>query len=70
MKIAVVTAFPPSKVTLNEYGYHLIKNFVKKDEVSNLVLISDKTAAPKQFDFANADKIVVRDSWEFNSYFK
>ena len=69
MKIAVVTAFPPSKVTLNEYGYHLVKNFVNQNEVTNLILIADKTAAPKQFDFANADKISVQNAWSFNSYF-
>lgn len=69
MKIAVVTAFPPSKVTLNEYGYHLVKNFVQKEEVSELVLMSDKTEAPKQLDFENSDKITVNECWSFNSYF-
>ena len=69
MKIAVVTAFPPSKVTLNEYGYHLVKNFVQKEEVSELVLMSDKTKAPKQLDFENSDKITVNECWSFNSYF-
>ncbi len=69
MKIAIITAFPPSKVTLNEYGYHLVKNFVKKESVSQLVLIADKTEQPKQLDFDQSDKIIVRESWKFNSYF-
>lgn len=69
MKIAVVTAFPPSKVTLNEYGYHLVKNFVQKPEVSELVLITDKTTEPKQLDFENSTKVSVNECWEFNSYF-
>ena len=68
MKVAVVTAFPPSKVTLNEYGYHLVKNFVQNSEVSELVLLSDKTSEPKQLDFDNKEKIKVKDCWEFNSY--
>lgn len=68
MKVAVVTAFPPSKVTLNEYGYHLVKNFVQKNEVTELVLITDKTAAPKQLDFDNSHKVSVNECWEFNSY--
>ena len=68
MKIAVVTAFPPSKVTLNEYGYHLVKNFVQKEEVSELVLMSDKTKAPKQLDFENSEKVTVNECWSFNSY--
>jgi glycosyltransferase involved in cell wall biosynthesis len=68
MKVAVVTAFPPSKVTLNEYGYHLVKNFVQKNEVTELVLITDKTTEPKQLDFENSHKISVNECWEFNSY--
>jgi len=68
MKLAVVTAFPPSKVTLNEYGYHLVKNFVQNEEVSELVLISDKTESPKQLDFENSEKVTVNECWSFNSY--
>jgi glycosyltransferase involved in cell wall biosynthesis len=68
MKVAIVTAFPPSKVTLNEYGYHLVKNFVLKNEVTELVLITDKTEEPKQLDFENSHKISVNECWEFNSY--
>lgn len=68
MKVAVVTSFPPSKVTLNEYGYHLVKNFVNEDEVSELVLLTDKTKAPKQLDFENSDKVKVKECWSFNSY--
>lgn len=69
MKLALITAFPPSKVTLNEYGYHLTKNFVNQDEVSTLILMTDKTAEKKQLDFENSDKIKVNECWEFNSYF-
>jgi glycosyltransferase involved in cell wall biosynthesis len=68
MKIAVVTSFPPSKVTLNEYGYHLVKNFVLKEDVSKLILITDKTDGLKQLDFENKEKITVRECWAFNSY--
>lgn len=68
MKVAVVTAYPPSKVTLNEYGYHLVKNFVQNTNVSELILLSDKTTEQKQLDFDYAEKIKVRDCWEFNSY--
>lgn len=67
MKIAIVTAYPPSKSTLNEYGYHLVKKFVQKDEVSELVLITDKTDKPKQLDFSNSHKVTVDQCWKFNS---
>lgn len=68
MKIAIVTSFPPSKVTLNEYGYHLVKNFVNKNDITELLLLTDKTKAPKQLDFENSDKVKVNECWSFNSY--
>ncbi|HKJ48744.1 MAG TPA: hypothetical protein VJ973_06620, partial [Christiangramia sp.] len=69
MKLALVTAFPPSKVTLNEYGYHLAKQFAQKEEVEELILITDHTEEKKEIDFETSDcKITVKDSWSFNSY--
>lgn len=68
MKVAVITAFPPSKVTLNEYGYHLVKNFAQKNEISEVILLCDKTQDTKQLDFENSDKVKVRECWSFNSY--
>ena len=68
MKIAVITAFPPSKVTLNEYGYHLVKNFAQKDEVSQVVVLADKTTEPKDLDFENSNKVKINECWSFNSY--
>ncbi|MGB3776324.1 MAG: glycosyltransferase, partial [Leeuwenhoekiella sp.] len=69
MKLALVTAFPPSKVTLNEYGYHLAKNFAQNEEVDELILITDHTDEEKEIDFESPNcKITVKDSWNFNSY--
>lgn len=68
MKIAVITAFPPSKVTLNEYGYHLVKNFAQKKEVTQVVILADKTVETKELDFENSNKIKVNECWSFNSY--
>ncbi|MDQ5930042.1 MAG: hypothetical protein QG594_1825 [Bacteroidota bacterium] len=69
MKIAVITAFPPSKVTLNEYGYHLVKNFAQKTAVTEVVVFSDKTIDPKDLDFENSHKVRVVECWSFNNYF-
>ena len=69
MKLALVTAFPPSKVTLNEYGYHLAKNFAQNEEVEELILITDHTKEEKQIDFETPNcKVTVKDSWSFNSF--
>ena len=51
MKLAIVTAYPPSKVTLNEYAYHLVKHFRQKDNVTEIVLLTDKTEGCKRHRF-------------------
>ncbi len=69
MKLAIVTAYPPSKVTLTEYGYHLVKHFRLQKEISEIVLITDKTAGTKDLNFEEEGcKITVKECWEFNSY--
>ncbi|WP_103071581.1 glycosyltransferase [Aquimarina sediminis] len=69
MKLAIVTAYPPSKVTLNEYAYHLVKHFRQHTEVSELILLTD--ISPKSADTTFEEKgcvITVKQCWKFNSY--
>lgn len=69
MKLALITAFPPSKVTLNEYGYHLVKQFRLKKRVSEIILLTDETVEEKHIDFKEEGcKIIVKNCWKFNSY--
>ncbi|WJJ95220.1 glycosyltransferase [Algibacter luteus] len=69
MKLAIVTAYPPSKVTLNEYAYHLVKQFRQKEAVTELILLTDKTEGTKDLEFTEAGcKITVKECWSFNSY--
>ncbi|QNK76536.1 MULTISPECIES: glycosyltransferase [Winogradskyella] len=69
MKLAIVTAYPPSKVTLNEYAYHLVKQFRQKEAVTELILLTDKTEGAKDIEFTEQGcKITVKECWSFNSY--
>lgn len=69
MKLAIVTAYPPSKVTLNEYAYHLVKHFRQKESITEIVLLTDKTKGAKDISFTeNGCKITVKECWAFNSY--
>ncbi len=69
MKLAIVTAYPPSKVTLTEYGYHLVKHFRLQEEVTEIVLITDVTAEAKDLKFEEQGcKITVKECWNFNDY--
>jgi glycosyltransferase involved in cell wall biosynthesis len=42
LRIALVTAYPPSKTTLNEYGYHLARHLAAKPEVRELIIMHDE----------------------------
>ncbi len=69
MKLAIVTAYPPSKVTLNEYAYHLVKHFSQKSDISEIFLLTDKTEGEKDLNFETSGcKITVKECWSFNSY--
>ncbi|TXI40371.1 MAG: glycosyltransferase [Mycobacterium sp.] len=46
LRIALVTAYPPSTTTLNEYGYHLARHLAAKPEVGELVILHDEAPEP------------------------
>ncbi len=69
MKLAIVTAYPPSKVTLNEYAYHLVKHFRQRENITELVLLTDTTEGKKDIEFTEAGcKVTIKECWTFNSY--
>ena len=69
MRLAIVTAYPPSKVTLNEYAYHLVKHFRQNEEVTELILLCDTTPEKADIQFEEEGcKITVKQCWKFNSY--
>ncbi|HEU5401469.1 MAG TPA: glycosyltransferase [Terriglobales bacterium] len=61
MKICLVTAFPPSRRGLNEYGFHIAKE-LQRDPLLSLTVLADElpTSNPELDDFD-----VVR-CWSFN----
>lgn len=69
MKLAIVTAYPPSKVTLNEYAYYLTKHFRQHERITELILLTDVTSGAKDIEFIEEGcKITVKECWKFNSY--
>ncbi|WP_422091488.1 glycosyltransferase [Tenacibaculum ovolyticum] len=69
MKLAIVTAYPPSKVTLNEYAYYLTKHFRQHERITELILLTDVTTGAKDIEFTEEGcKITVKECWKFNSY--
>ena len=70
MKLAIVTAYPPSKVTLNEYAYHLVKHFRQQEEVTELILLTDTTPEAADLSFIeDGCQITVKQCWKFNDMY-
>ena len=66
--IAIVTAFPPSAGSLNEYGFHLVNAFAARKDIEKIIVIADKYDG----DTAELDlgpKVDVKRVWRFNSPF-
>src|SRR6185437_12373930 len=62
MKICLVTAFPPSRDALNEYGFHIASELCRIPGIS-LTILGDEHA----FEAAELDGFEVVRCWKFNS---
>lgn len=65
-RIALVSAFPPGRLTLNEYGLHLAKAFAARADVAEVVVIADRLDRPEA-ELNLGPKIRVRRVWSFNA---
>jgi glycosyltransferase involved in cell wall biosynthesis len=64
MKICLVTAFPPSRRGLNEYGFHIARE-LQRDPLLSLTILADELEEPAE---ELPDYDVVR-CWRFDSLF-
>ncbi len=64
--LALISAFPPARNSLNEYGYHLAKAFARRPDIDKVVVIADRVnGLGSELDID--PKIEVRRVWTFNS---
>ena len=66
-RIALVTAFPPSAGSLNEYGLHLARAFAQRADVEKLIILADQYEGSDP-ELTLDDKIEVRRVWRFNDW--
>jgi glycosyltransferase involved in cell wall biosynthesis len=62
MKICLVTAFPPSRRGLNEYGYHIARE-LQADPLLSVTVLGDQTEGQSTEELHDFD---VRRVWDFN----
>lgn len=66
LRLALVTAFPPGKQSLNEYGFHLAREMAERVDVSEVIVIADRLETPTP-ELEINPKIKVCRVWNFNS---
>ena len=64
--ITIVTAFPPSAGSLNEYGFHLVNAFAARQDIEKILVIADKYEGAMP-ELNLGPKVEVRRVWKFNS---
>ncbi len=64
--IALISAFPPSSKSLNEYGYHLALNFAKDARIGKVIVLAD-ILDEELSEWDLGDKIEVQRVWRFNA---
>lgn len=68
MKIAFISPYPPSKVSLNEYGYHLIRSFVGKKEVKEIYVLSNELEDNSSYEKYKIEGVEIIPCWKFDSF--
>ncbi|MDH3607106.1 MAG: glycosyltransferase [Acidimicrobiia bacterium] len=64
-KVALVTALPPSRTTLSEYGLHLAESLGAAPEVVEVVVLAEDHPTGGRYDTAAGIRVVT--AWRFNS---
>lgn len=64
--LALISAFPPARNSLNEYGFHLAKAFARRPDIDKVVIIADREdGIEAELDLG--PKVEVQRVWRFNS---
>ncbi len=63
VRIGLVSAFPPGRNSLNEFGWHVARHLAPKPEVDSVVLYADATDAGAP---TPLDKVEAEVCWSFN----
>ena len=69
MTIAFISPYPPSLVTLNEYGYHLIRSFKSKAEIKKIYILTNHLENNTHYGRYASEGTEIIPCWHFNSFF-
>ncbi len=68
MNIALVSPYPPSKTTLNEYAYYMVKHLDANERVTSITILTDELPEGQQYGLEDdLSKTRIKICWKFNS---
>ncbi|MBB6324723.1 glycosyltransferase involved in cell wall biosynthesis [Algoriphagus iocasae] len=69
MNLAFITPYPPSQVTLNEYGYHLTRSFLGKKEIEKIYILTNNLEDNSEYSRYATEGLEIIPCWDFDSVF-
>lgn len=69
MKLAFISPYPPSQVTLNEYGYHLTRSFLGKKGIEKIYILTNHLEDDSQYARYAEEGLDIISCWNFDSWF-
>jgi glycosyltransferase involved in cell wall biosynthesis len=69
MTLAFISPYPPSQVTLNEYGYHLIRSFIGKPGIDRIYVFTNHLEDNTQYSRYAVEGIEIIPCWKFDGWF-
>lgn len=69
MKLAFISPYPPSQVTLNEYGYHLIRSFIGKPELEKIYILTNNLDNNSDYKKYSDPAFEIIPCWNFDDPF-
>ncbi|GMQ24821.1 glycosyltransferase family 4 protein [Algoriphagus sp. oki45] len=69
MKLAFITPYPPSQVTLNEYGYHLTRSFLGKKGIDKIYILTNHLEDDAQYSRYAEEGLDIIPCWKFDNWF-
>ena len=67
MRLALVTSYPPSRGSLNEYAFHFVNHLRQKPEIEEVIIIADQLPAgtPEDSFSAQGARLSIDRAWQF-----
>lgn len=63
-RVGVITAFPPGRNSLNEFGFHLVTHMARNEQLDRVVVFADETDEGAPLAIDGTESVV---SWKFNA---